>query len=104
MMQEYRVTSLQGNYGQEISQRTQLLVDSLKDMWSRPHKPSEEELDRVLNFVVHLLDPYRAAALTTIAENLVSSIGLHYLDILATFREKAEQEGIDAKEDRKSVV
>ena len=97
-MQEYRVTSFQGNYGQEISQRTQILVDSLKDLWSRPHKPSQEELNRVLDFVVHLIDPYRAAALTTIAENLVSSIGLHYLDILATFREKAEQEGIDAEE------
>ena len=104
MMQEYQVTSFQGNYGQEISQRTQLLVDSLKDLWSRPHKPSDEELNRVLDFVVHLLDPYRAAALTAIAENLVSSIGLHYLDILTTFREKAEQEGIDAKEQEATLV
>ena len=103
-MQEYRATSFQGIYGQEISQRTQLLVDSLKDLWSRPHMPSYEELNRLLDFVVHLPDPYRAAALTTIAENLVSSIGLHYLDILATFQEKAEQESIDAKEQEETLL
>jgi hypothetical protein len=103
-MQEYPVTSFQGNYGQEISQRTQLLVDSLKDLWNRPHTISHEELNRILDFVVHLPNPYRAAALTTVAENLVSSIGLHYLDILATFREKAEQEGIDAEEQEATLV
>jgi hypothetical protein len=103
-MQEYPVTSFQGNYGQEISQRTQLLVESLKDLWNRPHTPSNEELNRILDFVVHLSNPYRAAALTTIAENLVSSIGLHYLDILATFQEKAEQEGFDAEEQEATLV
>ncbi len=103
-MQEYRVTSYQGNYEQEISQRTQHLVDSLRDLWNRPHKPSHEELNRILEFVVHLPDPYRAAAMTTIAENLVSNIGLHYLDILATFREKAGQEGIDAEEQEATLV
>ncbi len=104
MMQEYQATSFQGNYSQEISQRTQLLVDSLKDLWSRPHTPSHEELNRILNFIVHLPDPYRAPALTNIAENLVSSIGLHFLDILATFREKAEQEGIDAEEQEATLA
>ena len=79
-MQNYHVMPYQGNHEQEISQRTQHLVDSLKDLWNRPHKPSHEELNRILEFVVHLPDPYRAAALTTIAENLVSSLGLHYLD------------------------
>jgi hypothetical protein len=103
-MQEYPVTSFQGNYGQEISQRAQLLVDSLKDLWNRPHTTPQEELNRILDFVVHLPNPYRAAALMTIAENLVSSIGLHYLDILATFREKAEQEDIDAEEQEATLV
>jgi hypothetical protein len=103
-MQEYPITSFQGNYGQEILQRTQLLVESLKDLWNRPHSPSHEELNRILDFVVRLPNPYRAAALTTIAENLVSSIGLHYLDILATFREKAEQEGFDTEEQEATLV
>src|SRR5260370_16936422 len=97
-MQEYPVTSYQGIYGQEISQRTQHLVDSLKDLWSRPHKPSHEELNRILEFVVHLPDPYRAAAMTTIAENLVSSVGLHYLDILPTFPEKPVQKTINPED------
>ena len=76
----------------------------MKDLWNRPHTPSREELNRILEFVVHLPDPYRASALTTIAENIVSSLGLHYLDILATFREKAGQEGIDAEEQEATLV
>jgi len=45
-MQNYQVTPYQGNHEQEISQRTQFLVDSLKDLWNRPHTPSREELKR----------------------------------------------------------
>lgn len=103
-MQEHPVTSFQGNYGQEISQRTQLLLESLKDLWNRLLTPSHEELNRILDFVVRLPNPYHAAAFTTFAENLVSGIGLHYLDILATFREKSEQEGIDAEEQEATLV
>ena len=40
----------------------------------------------------------------SIAEKLVSSMTVHYLDILATFRQKAEQEGIDAEEQTATVV
>ena len=103
-MQDHQVTPYQGNHEQEISQRMQHLVDSLKDLWNRPHTPSHEELNRILEFVVHLPGSYHAAALTTIAENLVSSMELHYLDILATFREKAGQEGIDAEEQEATLV
>jgi|GEM_PF-1849351 len=103
-MQDYGVTPYQDNQGQRISQRTQRLIDSLKDVWKQPHEVSHEELRRVLEFVVHLPDSYRAEALTTIAENMVSSIGLHYLDILATFQEKAGQEGIDAEEQEATLV
>ncbi|SRR6266849_616515 len=104
IMQDHQVTPYQGNHEQEISQRMQHLVDSLKDLWNRPHTPSHEELNRILEFVVHLPGSYHAAALTTIAENLVSSMELHYLDILATFREKAGQEGIDAEEQEATLV
>src|SRR6266849_4851992 len=53
---------------------------------------------RAGNFTAH------ATSLTTIAESLVSSMELHYLDILATFREKAGQEGIDAEEQEATLV
>ena len=36
--------------------------------------------------------------ITNIAEYLVSNMGLHFLDIMATFQEKAQQEGIDLEE------
>ncbi len=103
-MQDHQVTPYQDNHEQEISQRMQHLVDSLKDPWNRPHTPSHEELNRILEFVVHLPGSYYAAALTTIAENLVNSMELHYLDILATFREKAGQEGIGAEEQEATLV
>jgi len=76
IMQDYQVTPYQGNHEQEISQRIQHLVDSLKELWNRPHTPSHEELNRILEFVVHLPGSYYAAALTTIAENLVNGMEL----------------------------
>lgn len=88
----------QSNQTQEISQRERYLIDSLKGVWEQFEELSHEKLGRILEMTVHFSEPYRFAAINTIAEKLVSSIGVHYLDILASFRERAEQEGFDAKE------
>ena len=64
----------------------------------RTHEPSAEQLKRITEFVVGLDEPYRTIGLTAIAEHLVSCMKLHFLDIMATFQQKAEQEGIDAEE------
>jgi len=65
-MQDHQFTPYQGNDEQEISHRTQHLVDSLKDLWTRSHTPSHDELNRILEFVVPLPDSYQAAAMTTL--------------------------------------
>lgn len=90
--------SYQDNHAQEISQRTRYLIDSLKDVWEQFQELSHEKLGRILEMTVHFPEPYRIAAMNVIAEKLVSSIGVHYLDVLAMFRENAEKEGIDAGE------
>ncbi len=97
-MQDHRIIPYQDNHAQEISQRTRYLIDSLKDVWEQFQELSHEKLGRILEMTVHFPEPYRIAAMNVIAEKLVSSIGVHYLDVLATFRENAEQEGIAAGE------
>lgn len=74
------------------------LIDYLGELWQRPHQPSPETLKRITKFVMGLPEEYRAMGLKAIAEHLVNDMGLHILDVMATFQKGAEQEGIDAEE------
>lgn len=82
--------SMQENGGHTESQGTECLIERLRD----PH----EKLKRTVEFVVQFPEPQRALAMAKIAEYLVNSMSLHFLDIMATFQRKAEQEGIDQEE------
>lgn len=81
-----------------LSQRIRHLIDFLAELWQRPHQPSPDRLQDTIEFVVEFPEPYRAMAMTKVAEYLVDVMGLHYLDIMTTFRQKAEEEGIDTEE------
>ena len=86
------------NEEQSLSLRTQQLISHLEDLWKRPYQPSSEALKRVTEFLAQLPEPYQTLGITKIAEYLVSTMGLHFLDIMATFQQKAEDEGIDREE------
>ncbi len=92
--------SMQRNDEQAISPslRAQRIIEYLEDLWARPHTPSPNELKRITEFVVSLPEEYRSVGLTTIADHFVNGMGLHILDIMATFQQRAEQEGISSKE------
>ncbi len=90
--------SIQTNDEPALSQNTRHLIESLAELWQRPHQPSPERLRNIIEFVVQFPEPYRVMAMTKVAEYLVDVMGLHYLDIMTTFRQKAEEEGIDMEE------
>lgn len=103
-MQNYQMTPYHNNQGQEISQRTQSLLASLQDIMSQFQELSHVDVRRILEMAVRFPEQYRATALKSIAEKLVSSMAMHYLDILAVFRQKAEQEDIDAEEQAATIT
>ena len=80
------------------SARIQNILEYLADLWKSSHTPSNEDLKRIAEFVVLLPEAYKPTALTTIAEHFVNSISLHMLDLMATYQQKAEQEGICAED------
>ena len=80
------------------SLRTQRIMEYLEDLWKYPHAPSHNDLRRITEFVVNLPEAYRSIALTTIANHFVNSMGLHILDLMAMFQQKAEQEEVSIKE------
>lgn len=86
------------NIEQILSPRHQQLINHLEALWKRPYQPSTEKLRRVIELLTQLPEPYQALGVTKIAEYLVSNMGLHFLDIIATFQQKAEGEGIDREE------
>lgn len=93
-MQDRRPSFYENNE-QALSPRSQRLVEHLKDLWQNSQEPTAETLKRI---IVALPEPYRSMGMEAIAERIVNNIKLHFLDIIATFVQKAEQEGIDAEE------
>lgn len=97
-MQNYPVALHHHYEEREISQRTQNLLGSLNDLWKRLQGLSHEQAKSILDMAARFPEPYATLILQSVADKLVSSMVVHYLDILARFREKAAQEGIDAEE------
>lgn len=83
------------NKTEPMSVRSQRLLMHFKNQWSEKQEPSCELIQRLL---ADLPGPYRDMAITSLAERLVNDMKLHFLDIIATFYQKAEQEGIDEEE------
>lgn len=104
MQDEQAAIQSSGEY--EVSERTQHLVKYLEQLWQRPQVPSSEMLNHIVEFIVRFSEPhklYQTLALTKIAESLVDHMSLHFIDIMATFEQKAEQEGID-REERDAIL
>ncbi len=73
-------------------------IEYLEDQWRGVHESSSNTLKRIVEFVGNLDEEYRTAGLTAIAEYFANALSLHFLDIMSTFQQKAEQEGIDLDE------
>lgn len=90
--------SISDNKEHSLSLRIQQLLSYLEDLWKRPYGPSSEILTHVAEFLAQLPEPYQMLGITKIAEYIASCMGLHFLDIMATFQQKAEEEGISSEE------
>ena len=88
--------------GNALSQRSQHLINYLEGLWHRPHEPSSDTFKRIAELILRLPEPYQAMGITKIAEYLVSNMGLHFLDIMAMFQQKATDEGISVEEQAKT--
>jgi len=102
MQDEQRLTQQNDEQVVSPSLRNQRVLEYLEDLWKRPHMPSQEDLKRISEFVVSLPEEYRSVGLTTIANHFVNNMSLHMLELMATFQQKAEQEGISSRECKKT--
>src|SRR5579872_7405351 len=98
MQDEKRSTQQNDEHVVSPSIRVQNIIEYLADLWKRPHTPSNEDLKRITEFVVRLPEAYRYTGLTTLAELFVNGISLHMLDLMATYQQKAGQEGESAED------
>jgi hypothetical protein len=81
-----------------LSPRAQRIIEHLQEQWQHSHEPSPDRLKRITEFVVSLPEAYRTAGLTALGDHIASNLILHFLDTMALFGEKAEQEGISVEE------
>ncbi len=80
------------------SLRTQRILEHLEQQVRRPHEPSHENFKRIIESILTIPEAYRAIGLTTIAEHFVNGMEMHLLELVATFEEEAEKEGISTRE------
>ena len=80
------------------SLRTQRILEHLEQQVRRSHEPSHENFKRIIESILTIPEAYRAIGLTTIAEHFVNGMEMHLLELVATFEEKAEKEGISTRE------
>jgi hypothetical protein len=74
------------------------MIEYHEDQWQSVHEPSNITLKRIVKLVSNLDAEYKTAGLTAIAEYFANALSLHFLDIMLTFQQKAEQEGIELDE------
>lgn len=82
----------------DTSSRTQRLVEYLGTLAKRDYEPSADVLKDITHFVFNLAEPYRTIGLRALAAHFVNSMSLYYLQLMATFQEKAEKEGFEQEE------
>lgn len=80
------------------SLHTRQSLEYLQKQWQALHEPAFTHLQPLIASVIPLPEDYLAKGLTAIAKNLVNGMNLHFLELLAIFQQKAEQEGIDQEE------
>lgn len=87
----------------EISARDQHIIEHLEDSWKLQQELSPEKLRQITELVVGIKEPYRNIGLKIIAEHIVNEMSLHILDIMSTFQQKAEEEGISSEDYKETV-
>jgi hypothetical protein len=102
MQDQQRSLQHNGEHAVSPSSRIQHILEHLEKLLRRPHEPSHDEFRHITEFIISLPEEYRAVGLTTIAEHFVNGMELHMLAIMATFQQRAEQEGI-SQEERQST-
>lgn len=77
------------------SSRVERLLNHLQEQWVMPHELTFETLKRI---ITQFPEEDQATGIEVLAEYLVATMKLHFLDIMATFHQKAEEEAISAEE------
>jgi hypothetical protein len=79
-------------------QNKEASIEHLEDQWRSLHEASSIRFRPLIEFAMSLDEENRNAGLTAIAQHFISTLSLHYLDIMSIFQQKAEQEEIDLEE------
>jgi hypothetical protein len=83
---------------QELSPRTQRIIEHLRDRWQRPYQPSVDQIQRITELTTHLSEQYSITGLRVISEHILNNMYLHILDLIAVFQHTSEQEGFSPED------
>lgn len=98
MQNKDQTTQMNHEYAVSSSLRTQHMLDFLEKQLAREHEPSHKDFRKIITSVLNGPEVYRALSFTVVAGHFTNGMLLHLLDLMATFQEKAGQEGISSEE------
>ena len=83
------------------SSRVERLLKHLQELWVMPHELTFETMKRI---ITQLPEEDQATGIEVLAEYLVATMKFHFLDIMATFHQKAKEEGEICAEERDEIA
>lgn len=89
---------------EQLTPRNQRLLEYLESAWQDQEQLSPDFRKRITELVLRLPEEYSATGLREIANDVVSAMNMHVLKLLATFQEKAEEEGISVSSRDKTLT
>ena len=84
-----RQVSINENNEQALSPLSQRFLALIEEAWQGLHESTFEDIKRLIE---SLPEPYKSMSLEATGESIVNDIKLHYLNIVAKFIQKAEEE------------
>ena len=83
---------------EQLSPRNQRILEEIEGMWQHQKDLSPDALKHITELVITLPEEYRNVGLRAIAGKVIGAMNLHLIELIETFRRKAEQEGIRSEE------
>lgn len=83
---------------EQLSPRNQRILEHLESAWQDQKDLSPDALKHITELVITFPEEYKNIGLRAIAGKVLSAMHLHLLELIETFQQNAEQEGISSEE------
>jgi hypothetical protein len=90
--------------GKVVTDRDLRVIEYLQDSWQSLRDTTPDVTASIAKFITDLPEQYKKLAINLVANHINNTMGLHFLTLLATFEEKADQDGISPEDCQETLA